>query len=92
MLYILSYKITIGVINMSKNQKIPELTNTILPLSEISKFLQDKRLHLISERMGKEGIPLSYPVLKSFVDGGKGNYTRKTLKYISTYIENYNKS
>lgn len=76
---------------MMQKQNEIVLTDNVLSISEISDFLQDKRLHLISEKMASLGIPLSYPVLKSFVDGGKGNYTQKTLRYISTYIEHYNK-
>jgi hypothetical protein len=58
----------------------------IYSLAEISKFLQDKKLHTVSKLTG-----LSFPTLKRLNDEVDYNYTLKTLRTISNYISNSQK-
>lgn len=53
----------------------------LLPLEEISKRLQNMRLHKISDEVG-----LSYPTLKKLADGEQANYTSDTLNKVSAYL------
>lgn len=57
------------------------LNDNILPLEEIQKALEDKRLYKVAKTSG-----LSYPTLRKLAKGEDLNYTLGTLKAASDYI------
>lgn len=57
------------------------MNNDFLSFEQIQQYLADKRLYVVSANCG-----LSYPTLKRLADGDTGEYSMKTLRIISAYI------
>lgn len=57
------------------------MNNQFIPLEQIQKYLADKRLYVVSANCG-----LSYPTLRHLADGDDRDYSMKTLRIISKYI------
>lgn len=58
-------------------------TTEILTLEQISNWLKNKRLYMISQQTG-----LSYPTLQRFRDDINHNFNIDTVKIISDHIRN----
>lgn len=61
------------------------MNNEFLTVEQIQDYLSDKRLYVVSANCG-----LSYPTLKRLADGDNGDYSTKTLRIISDYINGEN--